>query len=261
MPSTDNIAPLRGGRVIIADHHPHTRTALREMVSILGVTTILTSASAAEVVRLVKARQVDVILCDYELDGIRDGQQLLEELRQDRLIPLATIFMMITGERGYKKVVAVAEFAPDDYLIKPFTAGQLLDRLTRVATKKSVFMRAFEMIESGKVDAALDECSRIRVSHPHYTADALRLMVDMLMTVKRFDHAERLLQDILAQKAVPWASMGLANVHRAQKELQKAETVLNGLCEKYPEYLGAHDLMAKVQEELGRPHEALAVLD
>jgi CheY-like chemotaxis protein len=261
MPDIDSTTPLRGGRVIVADHHAHTRTTLREMVSVLGVTTILNSSSAAEVVRLVKARQVDVILCDYELDGMRDGQQLLEELRQDKLIPLATIFMMITGERTYKRVVSVAEFAPDDYLIKPFTSGQLLDRLSRVSLKKKVFADAYAMIESGRVDAALAECGRIRATHPQYTADALRLMVDMLMTLKRLDQAERLLREILEQKAVPWAAMGLANVHRAKKELAQAEAVLEDLCGKYPEYLGAHDLMAKVKEEMGQPQEALSVLE
>jgi len=261
MISNDNSAPLRGGRVIIADHHAHTRTALREMVSVLGATSILNSANASDVVRLVKARPVDVILCDYELDGLRDGQQLLEELRHDKLIPLATIFMMITGERSYKKVVAVAEFAPDDYLIKPFTANQLLERLTRVSMKKRAFHKAYALIESGKVEAALVECGKIKVSHPQYAADALRLTVDMLVTLKRNDEAQKLLEEILARKALPWASMGLATVHYEEKRLAEAEAVLADLSEQTPEYLGAHDLMAKVKEELGKPQEALEVLE
>ena len=83
MISSDTNAPLRGARVIIADHHAHTRTALREMVSTLGATSISNASDAADVIRQVKARQLDVILCDYTLDGMRDGQQLLEELRHD----------------------------------------------------------------------------------------------------------------------------------------------------------------------------------
>jgi len=261
MLATDSHAPLRGGRVIIADHHAHTRTALREMVSVLGATSIINSGNAADVIRQVKARQVDVILCDYELDGMRDGQQLLEELRHDKLVPLATIFMMITGERSYKKVVAVAEFAPDDYLIKPFTANQLLDRLTRVSRKKNAFRAAYGLIEAGRADEALAECGKVRGLYPEYTADALRLMLDMLITQKRHGEAERLLEEILARKVVPWASMGLAKVHYAEKRLGAAEAVLAGLSEQYPEYLGAKDLMAKVKEEMGKPQEALEVLE
>jgi DNA-binding response OmpR family regulator len=259
--STDTHAPLRGARVIIADHHAHTRTALREMVSTLGATSISNAGDAADVLRQVKARQLDVILCDYTLDGMRDGQQLLEELRHDRLIPLATIFMMITGERTYKKVVAVAEFAPDDYLIKPFTANQLLERLTRVSLKKATFAPAYKLIEGGQPAAALAECGRIKTAHPQYAADALRLMIDLLITMKRNPEAEQLLEEILARKVVPWAAMGLATVHYAEKRLAQAEGVLTDLSAQYPEYLGAHDLMAKVKEEMGKPQEALEVLE
>lgn len=261
MLSTDTNAPLRGAKVIIADHHAHTRTALREMVSTLGATTIINAGDAADVLRQVKARQIDVILCDYVLDGARDGQQLLEELRADRLIPLATIFMMITGERSYKKVVAAAEFAPDDYLIKPFTANQLLERLARVSEKKQAFGPVYTLIETGRAADALVACGKLKTTHPQYAADALRLMVDLLMTLKRSGEAEQLLQEILARKLVPWASMGLANVHYAAQRLPQAEAVLTGLAGQYPEYLGAHDLLAKVKQDLGKPQEALEVLE
>jgi len=261
MLSTDSHAPLRGARVIIADHHAHTRTALREMVSTLGATSIINAGDAADVLRQVKARQIDVFLCDYALDGTRDGQQLLEELRHDKLIPLAAIFMMITGERGYKKVVAAAEFAPDDYLIKPFTANQLLERLSRVSEKKQAFRDAYTMIEAGRAADALAECVRLKGAQPRYAADTLRLMVDLLVTLKRHDEAEQLLQEILARKLVPWASMGLANVHFAARRLPQAEAVLTGLSAQFPEYLGAHDLLAQVKQELGKPQEALDVLE
>ena len=36
------------------------------------------------------------------------------------------------GERSYQRVLAVAEFAPDDYLIKPFSAAQLFERISAV---------------------------------------------------------------------------------------------------------------------------------
>ena len=48
--------------------------------------------------------------------------------------------MVITGERSYHNVVSVAELAPDDYLIKPFTADQLQARLLKAVVKK--FLRA-----------------------------------------------------------------------------------------------------------------------
>ncbi len=257
----DGISPLKGSRIVVADRHAHNRTALREMVSSLGATSVSHAQSAAEVLRAVKARDVNIILCDYHLEDQRDGQQLLEELRHDRVIPLGSVFMMITGENSYKKVVAVAEFAPDDYLIKPFTANQLLDRLVRVSRKKEVFGRAYALIEGGRGLAALPECRAVLAAHPEYSAEAYRLMVDVLLGEKCFDEAEKLLEVILSRKLLPWAYMGLANIHYARSDLEKAETILTSLAAANPEYLGAQDFLAKIKAELEKPKEALEILE
>ena len=49
--------------------------------------------------------------------------------------------------RGYTNVVALAELAPDDYLIKPFTAEQLQARLVKAIYKKHVLRRIYEQVE------------------------------------------------------------------------------------------------------------------
>jgi DNA-binding response OmpR family regulator len=257
----DSATPLKGRRVVVADRHAHTRIALRDMVMSLGASAVSHAQSAGEVLRDVRARDVDIILCDYHLEELRDGQQLLEELRHNGLIPLATIFMMITGERSYKKVVAVAEFAPDDYLVKPFTANILLNRLLRISRKKDVFSRAYTFIEGGRIEAALPECRSIAARHPEYTIEAYKLMIDLLIGSKRYDEAEDLLQIILERKAVPWAYMGLANVHYVKGRLVQAESSLEKLAAENREYLGAQDFLAKIKAELGKPEEALKLLE
>ena len=109
-------------RVLLVDRHAGARNSLRIILSTLGVKSIHGAGTSAEVIRQVKSNHFDIVLTDYHLDDGRDGQQLLEELRQKHLISLATVFIVITAERGYHNVVSVAELAPDDYLIKPFTA-------------------------------------------------------------------------------------------------------------------------------------------
>ena len=257
----DGAAPLKGKKVLIADRHKHTRAALRDMVTSLGALSVAHVQTAGEVLRGVKAREVNIILCDYHLEDLRDGQQLLEELRHGHLIPLATIFMMITGERNYRKVVSVAEFAPDDYLVKPFTANQLLERIIKVSRKKDVFARAFAFMESGRPEAALPECRSVAAAHPEYAGDAYRFMIDMMLGMKRYTEAEALIKAVLDRKLVPWAYMGLANIHYAEGRLGEAEQVLENLTSSNPEYLGAQDLLAKVKAELDRPVEALQVLE
>ena len=253
--------PLHGKRIVIAGHFPQSRSTLREMVSLLGATSIVNATNASDVVRQASAGSIDMILCDYRLDGERDGQQLLEELRNTWQIPLATMFMMITGERTYQRVAAVAEFAPDDYLLRPFTTNQLKERVWAVVLKKKVFERAYKLMESGMYDQAIAEYGQIRNEHPQYAGEALRRTIEIMVSLKRHEAAFGLLREVIAQKTLPWAAMGLARIQHARGQLAAAEASLAGVVERNPEYLGAKDLLARVMEDLGKPLEALAVVE
>jgi DNA-binding NarL/FixJ family response regulator len=87
-------------RVLIVDRHPPARESLRVMLSALGVAAVHGAGNSAEVIRQVKSHRFDIVLSDFILEDGRDGQQLLEELRHAHLIPLATVYMIITGERS-----------------------------------------------------------------------------------------------------------------------------------------------------------------
>src|SRR5574343_24926 len=89
-------------RVLIVDRHPPAREALRQLLGALGVTAVHGAGNSAEVIRQVKGNRFDIILSDFVLDDGRDGQQLLEELRHTHLIPLSTVYMIITSERAYR---------------------------------------------------------------------------------------------------------------------------------------------------------------
>lgn len=259
--AADTLAPLRGKRVVVADQHPHSRAVLRDTAMLLGAASIDKATNADEVLRQARAHTIDLILCDYQLDGVRDGQQLLEELRQTRQIPRATMFMMITAERTWQKVVAVAEFAPDSYLLKPFTARQLQERICVMVQKKRVFAAAHTLIEAGRAEAALAECGQIRAIHPHHGGDALRLTVEILLGLKRYSEAQVLLELAAAGQALPWAQTGLAQIQHAAGQLEAAEAGLTAVTQQHPEYLRAKDLLARIKQDLGKPAEALAVLE
>ena len=253
--------PLDGRKVIVAGRKTSYRSTMRDMLLSLGASEVSGASDCAEVVRQVRTAAVDVILCDYQLDDHRDGQQLLEELRHDKLIPQATIFMMVTAEKAYKKVVAAAEFAPDAYLVKPFTFNQLLDRMTRARRRKDALSAVYALIEAGRVDDAIDECRQVMRSSPEYLVDSQRLACDLMMRSQHYADAELLLSEIIVRSAAPWALMGLASIRYAQHRLDAAEGLLTDLVAQHPEYMNARDFLATVKDASGRPAEALALLE
>ena len=145
-------------RVLLVDRHASARNSMRIILSSLGITAVHNAGTSAEVLRQVKAYTFDIILSDYHLDDGRDGQQLLEELRHKNLISLSTVYMVVTAERAYQNVVSVAELAPDDYLIKPFTADQFHSRLIKTIYKKHFFEKVFGHLDNGAYAEALAAC-------------------------------------------------------------------------------------------------------
>ena len=243
-------------RVLIIDRHPQARESLRLMLAALGVTAVHGAGNSAEVIRQVKANRFDIVLSDFVLDDGRDGQQLLEELRHAHLIPLATVYLIITSERSYTNVVSMAELAPDDYLIKPFTADQLQARLVKAIYKKHVLRRIYEQIERGALQEAIGACDRVIQQQPGYMYDALRFKGELLHTLGRTAEAEAVFRRVLEGRVVPWAKMGLAMALRDRGALDEAERLAEQVTEDAPEFLAAYDFLASVHEAQGRLAEA-----
>ena len=247
-------------RVLIVDRHSPARDSMRLMLGALGVTLVHGAGNSAEVIRQVKANRFDIVLSDFVLDDGRDGQQLLEELRHAHLIPLSTVYMIITSERGYTNVVSLAELAPDDYLIKPFTADQLQARLIRAIYKKDVLRKIYEQIERGALQEAIVACDRVIQQQPQFVYDALRFKGDLLHTLGRTHEAEEVFRRVLEGRVVPWAKMGLATALRDRGALVEAEQLAEQVTAEAPDYLSAYDFLASVHEAQGKLEAAQQTL-
>ena len=243
-------------RVLIIDRHSSARNSLRLILSALDISAIHNAGTTAEVLRQVKAYDFDIIFADYILDDGRDGQQLLEELRQNHLIPLSTVYMVVTAERAYQNVVSVAELAPDDYLIKPFTAEQLQARLIKALYKKRFFERVFRHLDNGAFTDALAACEALLGQDEQFLYDILRFKGEILNALGRHEEAKAVYQQVLEHAVVPWARMGLAIALRGLDDLAEAENIGCALIDDFPEYLAAYDFVASVREEMGRLAEA-----
>ena len=251
---------MKHKRVLLVDRHPSARNSLRIILSTLGVSSVHGAGTSAEALRQVKAYAFDIILSDYHLEDGRDGQQLLEELRQKHLISLSTVFMVITAERAYHNVVSVAELAPDDYLIKPFTAEQLQSRLAKAIYRKQFFAKVFEHLDRGAYVDALAACESLIGKEQLFLYDTLRFKGEILNALSRYQEAQVVYQKVMENAMVPWARMGLAIALRGMDQLAEAESLGAQVIDDFPEYLAAYDFVASVREEMGKLAEAQIVL-
>ncbi|MFZ6757537.1 tetratricopeptide repeat protein [Undibacterium sp. Ji50W] len=248
-------------RALLIEPHAGMRVSLHNMLNLCGITKIEHGLSAGTAVRAIQAKVFDLILCEYDLGVGQDGQQLLEDMRHHKLAPLSTIFIMVTAERSYAKVVSAAELAPSDYLLKPFTADMLLERVIRALEKRKAFVEVHNLMEQGAVAEAIMACHHGERDHPKYAIDFMRLRAELHVIHGEAAEAEELYKYLFELKAVAWARLGLAKTLFMQGKYQEAEEILKNLVAENDKYMDAYDWLAKTHEVAGELPEAKEVLD
>ncbi|WMW81279.1 tetratricopeptide repeat protein [Undibacterium cyanobacteriorum] len=248
-------------RALLVEPHAGMRVSLHNMLNLCGINKIEHAMTAGMALRAIQNKVFDLVLCEYDLGVGQDGQQLLEDVRHHKLTPLSTIFIMVTAERAYAKVVSAAELAPSDYLLKPFTADMLLERVLKAIEKRKAFVEVHSLMEQGFVRESIAACISGERVHPKYAIDFMRLRAELHVILGEASEAEALYQKLYEMKAVAWARLGLAKTLFMQGRYQEAEEILTGLVNENNKYMDAYDWLAKTHEAIGALPQAKQVLD
>jgi CheY-like chemotaxis protein len=256
-----DMTPLKGKTALVVDSALATRRALQDQLSQLGSRTVIFASSVSEVEQHIASRELALIVCEYQLEGDRNGQQLLEELRVNKKLAWSTAFMMITGERSYSNVVTVAEFEPDDYLIKPFTASILSERVLRIFNRKIRLADAYRAMYEARYNEMPIICEGLMRKFPQYVNQLERMLIESYFWSSQLDKAEEALSKRRKNAPQPWMHLLLAKVNIEKKKFDDAGSLLADVVKNNPEYLAASDLFADVLWEQNRPIDALEVLE
>jgi DNA-binding NarL/FixJ family response regulator/Tfp pilus assembly protein PilF len=250
--------------VLVIDPNPGMRGSLQNMLNQADITKIEFAVNSGTAIKQLAKRAYDIILCEYDLGGGtdgQDGQQLLEDLRHHKLIGLMTIFIMLTSEGVYSKVVSAAELTPTDYILKPFTVDVLSQRIARAIERRSAFLPIYQQIGQGNLREAIKSCIAAETRHPRYAADFVRLRAELHVSLNELAEAELVYNDVLATKPAGWAQLGLGRTLFAQGRMDEAEKVLSILVVDNPKLMAAYDLLARCREAGGDAAGAQKILE
>ena len=260
MPDYSNLS------VLIVDPSQSMRASVHNMLTQVSITKVDHASNSATAIRQLGLKSFDVILCEYDLDGGaenggQDGQQLLEDLRHHRVISQWAIFIMLTSEGAYSKVVGAAELLPTDYLLKPFTVDMLSQRIGRALERRATFLPIYQMIGNGKAREAIAACLQAEQTPSRYTTDYARLRAELLVSLDRPAEAEQAYIGILHTKTPGWAQLGRARCVLQQGRLAEAQALLEQLLADFPNLMAAYDLLAQALRGQDRDAAAKQVLE
>jgi len=245
-------------KALIIDGHPTSRSIMASQLRDLGVGTVIQCNRVADARKQLEAREFDLVLCEQHFqDGASSGQSLLDDLRRAQLLPFSTVFVMVTGEASYTAVAEAAESALDSYLLKPFAASSLADRLLQARRRKRVLRDIFVAIEAGDFDQAARLCLVRFQAKAEYWLYAARIGAELLLRIGQTDAAQTLFQAVIDAQALPWAKLGIARSQLEGGKVQQARRTLEVLISDDPSHADAYDVMGRVHVEQGSLTEAL----
>jgi signal transduction histidine kinase len=161
-PSPSRARPLPGdgagrrARILWADDNADMRDYVRRLLS--QHWTVETAGDGQAALEAVRARRPDLVLTDVMMPQL-DGFDLLRALRADpgtRSIPV----VLVSARAGEESRVEGLEAGADDYLVKPFSARELIARVSALLELARIRQEMVEREQAGRRQA--EQASRAR---------------------------------------------------------------------------------------------------
>ena len=244
---------------LVIDGNHASRSILLSQLRELGIRQITQCSRTVDGRRHLESQKFDFVLCEMHFaDETASGQDLLDDLRRNQLLPFSTVFIMITGEATYAKVAEAAESALDGYLLKPHKASHLAERLKVARIRKLSLQGIFDAIDAQEFERAATLCLDRFDSRGLFWLYAARVGAELLLRLERYDDAQMLYQAVVAAKTLPWAKLGIARAQLEAGQLTLATTTVEKLIGEDASFADAYDVMGRAQFELGQFDKCLS---
>lgn len=243
---------LKSKKFLIVEDHAAMRKAIREMLYTLAAELITEASTGLNAIAAMEKEKFDIVLCDYNLGAGKNGQQVLEEAKFRRLLPAHTIFIMVTAEQNQNMVLGAMESKPDEYLTKPFNAQQLLLRLQRNFERKQQLAKIEQALAANNLSLAIRLCDeKLGEDNRKMQSQLLKLRAELAINAGDFNKASRIYHEILEQRELYWARLGLGVIDYLQNHFDTAIKIFEQVIESHPMLLEAHDWLARAHEARG----------
>ena len=117
-------------KFLIVDDFATMRKVIRNLLKQGGFENVVEAEDGVAALKVLKSQQVDFIISDWNMPNM-SGLELLKAVRGDDELK-ALPFLMVTAEALKDNVVAAVKAGVSNYIVKPFTAEVLNEKIEKI---------------------------------------------------------------------------------------------------------------------------------
>ena len=120
-------------RFLVVDDFNTMRRIVRNLLKELGFNNVEEAEDGVEALAKLRAGGFDFVISDWNMPNM-DGLQLLQTIRADAAMSSLPV-LMVTAEAKKENIIAAAQAGASGYVVKPFTAATLEEKLGKIFEK------------------------------------------------------------------------------------------------------------------------------
>tara|TARA_R110001583_G_scaffold50189_9_gene156644 strand:+ start:5894 stop:6265 length:372 start_codon:yes stop_codon:yes gene_type:complete len=117
-------------KVLIVDDFSTMRRIIKNLLRDLGFTNTYEADDGHTALPMLKSGNFEFVVTDWNMP-IMQGIDLLKEIRKDPQLKHLPV-LMVTAEAKREQIIEAAQAGVNGYIVKPFTAGTLKEKLDKV---------------------------------------------------------------------------------------------------------------------------------
>jgi two-component system chemotaxis response regulator CheY len=120
-------------KIMVVDDFATMRKVIRNLLKQVGYENIVEAEDGVIALKTLKSQKIDLVVSDWNMPNMT-GLELLKAVRADEDLK-STPFLMVTAEALQDNVIAAVKAGVSNYIVKPFTAEVLNDKITKILEK------------------------------------------------------------------------------------------------------------------------------
>ncbi|MDP2559820.1 chemotaxis response regulator CheY [Psychrobium sp. 1_MG-2023] len=117
-------------KILVVDDFSTMRRIIKNLLRDLGLTNTQEADDGATALPMLKEGDFDFVVTDWNMPGMQ-GIDLLKHIRADEKLKHLPV-LMVTAEAKREQIIAAAQAGVNGYIVKPFTAGTLKEKLDKI---------------------------------------------------------------------------------------------------------------------------------